>query len=34
MRNILSVASIMNQSDFISAEAFLQGIELQKLEIM
>lgn len=33
MRNILSVASIMDQSDFISAEAFLQGIELQKLEM-
>lgn len=33
MRNILSVASIMDQSDFITAEAFLQGIELQKLEM-
>lgn len=33
MRNIISVAGIMDQSDFISAEAFLQGIELQKLEM-
>lgn len=33
MRNILSVASIMDQSDFITEEAFLQGIELQKLEM-
>ena len=33
MRNILSVASVMDQSDFITEEAFLQGIELQKLEM-
>ena len=33
MRNIISVAGIMDQSDFISAEAFLQGIELQKLKM-
>lgn len=33
MRNIISVAGIMDQSDFVSAEAFLQGIELQKLEM-
>lgn len=33
MRSIISVAGIMDQSDFISAEAFLQGIELQKLKM-